>query len=331
MDAATASLPRNLLDSISEAGVDLVALTATLGIRVEQLENGLGRVDVDRFLCAAWRAIDDPAFGLQAGAIVRPERFGISGLAAMTSPTFLEAMRRKGRYNRLIWGDAFEVVERRDRVDVSVFAEDEVRPYGAAKIDMELAALTAFGRRFTGAAIVPLALRLRQPRPAYAHRYLDVFGIVPSFGQEANVLTFARADAMRPLISANTLVHRGLVDVAEAALARHMPPDTVTRVRAELGKTMRGEEPTLREIAQRLCIGERTLQRRLASDGTSFSRLLDELRREVAQQRLTGGHANMPELAFLLGFADTTSFYRAFRRWTGTTPELFKRAVVRGA
>lgn len=132
-----------------------MALTATLGMRVDQLENGLGRAEVDRFLCAAWRAVDDPSFGLRAGCVVRPERFGVSGLAAMTSPTYLEALRRKGRYNRLIWGDEFEVVKCGDRVIVAMVTEDEARPYGAAKIDMELSALLAFG-------VVLLASRSRR-------------------------------------------------------------------------------------------------------------------------------------------------------------------------
>ena len=326
MESALAPLPKNLLDSIEEAGVDLAAITVQLGLSAAQLQTGLGRLDADRFLCAVWNALDDPAFGLRAGAVVRPERFGVSGLAAMTSPTFLEALRRKGRYNRLIWGDAFEVVEQGGRVTVVLAADDEVRPYGPARIDLELASLLAFGRRFTGVAIDALELVLRQPKPVYADRYTEMFGVVPRFGADRNALTFARADADRPLISANTQVHQGLIDVAETALMQMPRPRTVARVREELGKTMHGEEPTLREIAQRLCVGERTLQRRLTAEGTSFSQLLDECRREVAQHRLKRGHSNVPELAFLLGFADTNSFYRAFRRWTGTTPESFRRA-----
>ena len=328
MDASIAPLPKNLLDAIGEAGVDLVALTATLGLSADQLEKGLGRYDIDRFLCAVWRALDDPAFGLRAGSVVRPERFGVSGLAAMTSPTFIEALRRKGRYNRLIWGDALDVVEQSERVTVVLAAEDEPRPYGPARIDLELASLLAFGRRFTGVAITALELVLRQSKPAYADRYLEVFGVAPRFSADRNALTFARVDAERPLISANTLVHQGLVDVAESALMQLARPSTVSRVREELGKAMHGEEPTLREIAQRLCIGERTLQRRLTAEGASFSQLLDEFRREVAQHRLRRGHSNVPELAFLLGFADTNSFYRAFRRWTGMTPESFRRAIT---
>jgi AraC-like DNA-binding protein len=326
MESALAPLPRNLLDSIQEAGVDIGAISATLGLSVAQLEQGLGRLDADRFLCAAWNALDDPAFGLRAGAVVRPERFGVSGLAAMTSPTFLEALRRKGRYNRLIWGDAFEVVEQDDRVTVVLAADDEVRPYGPARIDLELASLLAFGRRFTGVAIAPLALALRQKACVYVERYVEMFGVVPRFDADRNALSFARGDAERPLISANTQVHQGLVEVAETALMQMTRTSIVAKVREELGKTMHGEEPTLREIARRLCVGERTLQRRLSTEGTSFSQLLDECRREVAQHRLKRGHSNVPELAFLLGFADTNSFYRAFRRWTGTTPESFRRA-----
>jgi AraC-like DNA-binding protein len=329
-DAGTAPLPKNLLDAMADAGVDPAAIAGGIGLDAQRLEAGLSRVDADRFLCAAWNALGDPSFGLRAGVLVRPERLGVSGLAAMTSPSFGVALERKARYNRLVWGDAYEVRSDATAVTVTVVAGDESRPYGAAKIDMELASLLAFGRHFSGVAITPLGVCLRQAEPAYHERYAVVFGCPVVFDAPVNSIRFRAQDAALKLLSANGQVGGWLESAAESALTQLDATGLAARVRLELGRLLHDGEPTLAQMASTLCLSERTLQRRLTAEGLSFSRLLDDLRSESAQSKLGRGHSNVPELAYLLGFADANSFYRAFRRWTGTTPELFRRARPAG-
>lgn len=123
--------------------------------------------DADRFLCAAWDAIDDPAAGIKAGAMLRPERFGIVGIAAMASPTFGVAVERKARYWRLIWGDAYEVIPQGDETHVVLMPSGLQRNYTQGKVDMELASLVTFGRKFTGVPIRPLRLMLLQSAPPW--------------------------------------------------------------------------------------------------------------------------------------------------------------------
>lgn len=322
--AGTAPLPRNLLDALNGAGIDTATLARGIGLDVARLEAGLSRSDADRFLVAAWHAVGDPAFGLRAGSVVRAERLGVSGLAAMTSPTFGVALERKARYNRLVWGDAYEVRRGDGQVAVTVLAGDESRPYGAAKIDMELASLVAFGRQFTGASIVPLAVCLRQPAPAH-REHARVFGCQVDFAQVANSIRFRAEDADLPLLSANAQAGGWLESAAEAALTQLDDTGLAARVRLELGRLLHEGEPSLAKVARALLMSERSLQRRLAAERASFSGLLDEMRSEFAQRRLRAGAQNVPELAYVLGFADANSFYRAFRRWTGTTPEAFRR------
>lgn len=323
--AGTTPLPRSLLDALTGAGVDTAVLAGSVGLDASRLEAGLSRVEADRFLVAAWHAVDDPAFGLHAGSVVRAERLGVSGLAAMTSPTFGVALERKARYNRLVWGDAYDVRRSDAQVTVTVVAADESRPYGAAKIDMELASLLAFGRQFTGAPIVPLGVSLRQPAPAHRDRHAQAFGCPVAFGQVANSIGFRAEDADRPLLSANAQAGGWLESAAEAALTQLGEAGLAARVRLELGRMLHDGEPSVAKVARALLMSERSLQRRLAEERASFSGLLDALRSEFAQRRLRAGAQNVPELAYVLGFADANSFYRAFRRWTGTTPEAFRR------
>lgn len=323
--AGATPLPRNLLDAMTEAGLDAAALARASGIETGRIESGLSRDEADRFLCAAWQAAGNPAFGLLAGSRMRAERLGVAGLAAMTSPTFAVALERKARYSRLVWGDAYRVEREGVSVRVTMQAADESRPYGAAKIDMELASLLTFGRQFTGAAIVPIKVGLRQPAPSYRDRYGGVFGCPVAFGQQVNHIRFHAADADLPLRSANPLAHAWLEGAAESALNQLEGAGLGARVRAELARALQDGAPTLASVARALHLSERTLQRRLAAEGLSFTRVLDDMRSAAAQRQLGEGQTPVPELAYVLGFADTNSFYRAFRRWTGTTPEAFRR------
>jgi AraC-like DNA-binding protein len=320
-------LPRNLIDAIADAGVDLRDAAREAGIAAAALESGLTFAEAERFIAVAWRRLDDPAFGLRAGCVLRPERYGISGLTAMASPTFGAALQRKARYNRLVWGDAYRI--RQDAKEFTVFTEapDESKPWGYSKVDMEFASLLTFGRRFASAGMAPAKVALRRPEPSFAAMYEEVFRCPIAFAQAANSITFSQSDAQRPLISADRRAAEWLEFGAKAALEKMSDSGVTARVRAQLERMLQGDEPTLAAVASELCMSERTLQRRLSAEGQTFRRVLDEMRRDVAQRSLAAGKRNVTELAYLLGFEDSNSFYRSFRRWTGTTPESYRKAV----
>ena len=192
---------------------------------------------------------------------------------------------------------------------------------------MEFASLVTFGRRFASDDVKPLKIALRRPEPSFKALYAEIFRCPVSFGQPANSITFSQADAERALISADSRAAEWLEFGAKAALERMDDSAVTPRVRAQLERMLQGDEPTLATVASELCMSERTLQRRLTAEGQTFRRVLDEMRRDVAQRSLAAGKRNVPELAYLLGFEDSNSFYRSFRRWTGTTPESYRRAV----
>ncbi|HSH90074.1 MAG TPA: AraC family transcriptional regulator [Ramlibacter sp.] len=320
-------LPRNLIDAIADAGVDLADAAREARITPAALESGMSFAESERFIGVVWRRLDDPAFGLRAGCVLRPERYGISGLTAMASPTFGAALQRKSRYNRLVWGDSYRI--RQDTKEFTVFAEapDESKPWGYSKVDLEFASLITFGRRFASVDMAPLKVALRRPEPSFKALYEEIFRCPIAFAQPANYISFAQADAKRALISADQRAAEWLEFGARAALEKMDDSGVTARVRAQLERMLQGDEPTLAAVASELAMSERTLQRRLTTEGQTFRRVLDDMRRDVAQRSLAAGKRNVTELAYLLGFEDSNSFYRSFRRWTGTTPESYRRAV----
>ena len=160
-------LPKNLLDAIADAGVDLADAAREARFDPARLESGMTFAEVERFIAVAWQRIDDPAFGLRAGCVLRPERYGISGLTAMASATFGAALQRKARYNRLVWGDSYRIAQDAHAFTVFMEAPDESKPWGYSKADLEFASLVTFGRRFAAADVVPLRVGFRRPEPAF--------------------------------------------------------------------------------------------------------------------------------------------------------------------
>ena len=109
---------------------------------------------------------------------------------------------------------------------------------------------------------------------------------------------------------------------------RHLPenPSVADRARALLAEELSRGAPTAALLAALLRMSLRTLDRALAAEGTSFRRLLEQLRREASARALAESRHSVSEVAFLLGFNDLSAFYRAFKRWTGQTPVQFRRA-----
>src|SRR5262249_51638804 len=151
--------------------------------------------------------------------------FGVVGIAAMTSPTLQVAFERKARYNRLIWGDVYEVEVRGGQGIVRVAMSAPPRPYSQAKIDLELASLFTFARQFTGVHVIPLRVTLRQKAPVYHERYARLFECPIAFGQADDSIVFRAQDFALPLISANADVGNALLDAAEARLEQTRDSD----------------------------------------------------------------------------------------------------------
>jgi AraC-like DNA-binding protein len=158
--------------------------------------------------------------------------------------------------------------------------------------------------------------------PLDEHRRL--LGVEPRFGATENTLDLPSAALDLPQRTADALLER-LVERHAQELARELPTGTgpAARVRGLLRRSLGTgdvDAASLGAVGRELGLPDRTLQRRLAAEGTSFAALLDEVRRELSLEYLAERTTSVAEVAFALGFADQTAFHRAFVRWTGRTP-----------
>ena len=135
---------------------------------------------------------------------------------------------------------------------------------------------------------------------------------------ENYLIAFTPADASRPFLTENDQMWRIFAPDLRRRLSDLQASATAAdRVRAALNESLPAGDPSIGAVTAQLATSARTLQRQLSQEGTSFAR-----------HYLTNAGLRTSEIAFLLGFADTNSFYRAFKGWTGTTPETVRAAAT---
>jgi len=136
-----------------------------------------------------------------------------------------------------------------------------------------------------------------------------------------NALVFRNSDLDRPFVTHNEELLKAIGAQLEAELKeRNTSADVGEQVKHTLKRSLAGKRPTLQHIARELCMSVRTLQRRLTEAKITFQQVVEETRREMARHYLKHSTVELNEAAFLLGYEDSNSFFRAFHGWEGTTP-----------
>jgi AraC-like DNA-binding protein len=319
-------LPRGLLVALREAGVDVDALARTAGLaggRHEPATPAIARAFLSR-------AIEEvpPWFGLALGFDLRPELWGVAGLVAMTAATLGDALTRIARYKRAITGDTLELDQRRRELVVRVLLADAAAPYARQQLDAELGFLVALARRLVEPGLRPIRVCVELSRPPYHDRYAPLFGCEAQFDCAASEVAFDRDDVARPLVSANHALGELLSSHAVELMPATDGVAFADRVRGAIRALLADGEPEIGAVARQLGSSARSLQRHLRAEGTSFASVLDEVRSSLARSYLRDPEISLAEISFLLGFSHPNSFFRAFRRWTGMTPDDYRCASI---
>jgi AraC-like DNA-binding protein len=313
------------------AGLDPSELRKRLGLAASDFEDPDALLPVEAYI-SAWEAITatpgSADLGLRLGAQASPRLLGALGYAMVHAPNALGAVQLFRRFRRLVSDTLAPEIDLDDRgVHYHL-----VWPARVARIfqfaDCAFQSTLTLMREIAGLPEgTPLALEAcyQCPRPPGPDREA-VLGCPVRFGAPETRFVLRRDLLEAPLPRANPGLFGYLERHAHAVLSR-LPSDGRTSVRARrlVAEGLRGGEPSPLEIAKKLSLSERTLQRRLREEGTSFAQILDGVRRELAELYLTERSVAACEVAFLLGYSEPSAFYRAFRRWTGLTPQEFRR------
>jgi AraC-like DNA-binding protein len=309
-------------------GLDLVALCDRSGLTASQLRDPDARVPLDA-LVALWREAErasrDPLVGLHVGERTNVSMNHVMAMLVGCSRNLRDGLLRAFRFeNPLLAHGAMGRLE--DRGEVFAFAFEDFR--GELELprhhwDFSVASLVRFFAQAAGRALELSAVHLRHAYAGGQSEYERVFGCPVHFGAPAYELLIPRRAMLHPFPGHSPGTIRHLEAIAEQERRRIGEPAFADRLRGMLRLRLPAEPTDADSLAAALHMSVRTLRRRLEDEGTGFSEVLDSARRELALERLAEGEP-VAVVAERCGFANARNLVRAFRRWTGETPNAWR-------
>jgi AraC-like DNA-binding protein len=308
-----ASYIRHLLAAAKSLGADIPRALTKSGIAVAPLEDPDARIALTSHHLL-WQHLS---------AEVGRENLGLAGHLVAQCGTALEALAVFTRYRNLVGGD--QIVPRLhpgdDYLEVRYAPVEPAFAQSAHSGESGMISLLMLTQSLSGIRCVPLEAWFQHKRPADLRIYEEFFPCPIYFEKPYRRLLLPRDITALKFNRADRALSRYLSHHADVLLQRLRPERSVAeRVRAHLAPALREGEPQESLIARQLGMSPRTLQRYLRAEGVTFGKILDEVRHELALHYLRDRTLGVTEVAFLLGYSDPSTFFRAFRRWTGTTP-----------
>jgi AraC-like DNA-binding protein len=317
------------LRRLEELGVSSRAVLRAAGVS-ESLDGSERLLFTTEQLFAMWQAVrassPNPSLGLEIGTEQRVERYDPVAMAGLYARSFGDALNRLARYKRLTCPEEITVTRGGNGAshDVHVrfgfpLATDPEPPLF---VDTCFAWIMTIARRGIGEPFSPRRVELMQePHPNDPGMHERYFGCQVKYGAPHNVMVFHAADLDRPFVTHNPELLRLLTPHLDAQLTHYVDArSTSDQVKAALKRVLAGGRPAMTDVAKELGLSSRTLQRRLNDEGVSFQQLLLDARRELARHYLLQPSLELNETAYLLGYEDPNSFFRAFHEWEGTSP-----------
>lgn len=271
-----------------------------------------------------WRSVEalsgDPAIGLrmviEAETTVHPPPI----MSAFFAREYRDGLHRLARFKWLCTPEELEIVETDRECRVEVHWPHAAGAEPDALTELTFAVIVELGRRGTGRQIKPIRVEMARQGPL-TRTCESYFSAPISTGCDRNVLVLDRADLDLPFAGHNPELLAILEPSLSAALGEIEAQSSLSeQVKILIKRRIASGKPEIAEVARELGMSERTLQRRITEQGGSYRGLLDAARQELGRILLADKQNGIEEVAFLLGFQDASSFYRAFRAWEGVTP-----------
>lgn len=317
------------LDAADVAPSDRQALLQQSGIAPDALQDTAARVTEDQFV-TLYRLLSTRLDDMLPNLLSHPLRNGamkLAGLCLIEAQTLDVALHRYTRLQRLMVHDfEMHVVREPEHTILMVREPESGRRCKAMGIELNLKVVHGFLSWLAGREVPLVRIDIASPKPAYAAEFQRFFPGPVHFDQPGSRLVFdARQMSLRVLRNAADLRNFLSRLPRDWLFLRMKERLSAQQVRDYL--MLHGMARThVEQVARAMNVSVRTLCRRLEEEGTAFQQVKDEVRRDLAMERLAKSDVPIAAIAGELGFVDVSSFHRAFRSWAGMTPNAYRRA-----
>lgn len=319
--------------AVDQRGVDADALLREVGLDLSTLNDPMARYPAHlglAFWQKALHATGEELLGVDLALQFLPLNFSALGYALMASGNLAEMYLRLARYAHVVT-DAADVRFHEEPGFGRLTITGDQSLLGAADaatvwsiFDYAMLTLVRGSRMLFGRGFTPLELRLQRQRPKDHAKFERVFRCVPVYGCEDNAIVVDHATLHQPLSFANLAVVKASEEAMDAYRSHWPDRGLADQLAAVLREMLPSGEPRQEDVAQRLAMTLRTLQRRLADQDTCYRDVLNQTRHQLALDHLRSARYSVGEISFLLGFSEVSAFTRAFRRWTGSSPSTWR-------
>jgi AraC-like DNA-binding protein len=327
-----------IVDAAAERGVDPLALCREAGVDPAAVRDVDAQIDIARYL-RLWQTaaerVGAPDFPIAvAGTWQRTHN--LLRFVCISSRDLGEAMERASRYLGVVTNAVSWPLEHRGDVTVlAMHREGGTSPATRYAEEFGVAEIVTLARAFTGEDVDPVTVRFTFERPPKTAAQEAFFRAPLAFGAPRCEVHFSAGTLRLPLLKADAATVQFFESYLEKLLSAGAAPyaerSITNDVRGLLVDRLRGTAPTIDDIAAALGTSGRTLRRRLSDEGQTFTGLLDEVRLTLAKEHIERRTMSLAELSYMLGFSEPSAFHRAFRRWTGSTPQGYARRARVGS
>jgi AraC-like DNA-binding protein len=303
----------NAAELFEQAGLDIGLL--------EQADARFDVCKVDQLWHLASDASKNPFIALRRMPVDTPSSFDVLAYAMMSCENLAQSIKRMIEYLGVV-SDAVSIIttQLERGTHIAVRPLEPAQPGRSLRLDYTITTFLAFCRWVTGRKIVPLGVELSYRQPSTLLQHQEAFDCIPIFDVPYHALLLGNDDLLRPLPTFNPILS-GVHDKVVLERLKTLKPDRIeSRLALSLWRRLPAGNVSRKLVASDLFMSERTLQRRLDEAGTSFQKELDLVRRKLASDHLADQNIPLQGLAYLLGYADESTFYRACKRWFGKSP-----------
>ncbi|WP_214630174.1 AraC family transcriptional regulator [Paenibacillus agaridevorans] len=319
-------VPHGLWEGLRQMGIQLGDIARQAGLPQDEIAGA--EVSASHYY-SIWRAFAE-LVGNTAQAIIglatayETAKYPPSVLATYHARDFRDALIRMTKYKQLCPPESLTIHEEGDTCRIELGWQQAVKSGPPVLAGITLACLMELGRRGTGRHLTAKSVEFTEDM-GDVEALEAYFGCRIRTGAAHNRLTLRRSDLDRPFLSYNEELLEILTPALEHALDQRYTVRTISNAVKYIIKGMLSSgRPEMKTVAKELGMSERTLQRRLVREATSFKVLLSKSRHEQALHYLANDMLDIKEVAFLVGYEDQNSFYRAFRGWEGVTPAYWR-------
>ncbi|MBR9912536.1 MAG: AraC family transcriptional regulator [Gammaproteobacteria bacterium] len=278
-----------------------------------------------------WRLLEDlsgdPQIGLHLAENLQVYRGQVLEYLFLSSANFGEGLRRAQNYQRLI-SDAtqFELQEHESTSRLVLRFADDGEPGFRHRNECFARFLLRYFQAVTNGAFVAAQVDFNHSLAGDEAEYRRAFGCRVRFEQPVAALLFDTALLATPSSHAEPNLLRLHESLARKQLDRLTRQDLIGEVEKVIAQSLELGQPSLEAVAAQLGMHERVLRSRLANAGTNFNRVLADYRCSLAKRLLAATDESISDVVYLTGFSEPSTFYRAFKRWTGLTPIEYRQA-----